>query len=205
MACNTKKYAIYLENPEKRKWRLLQNKPSQLAAYLIHSLFSAAVYGFVTYFFVFRLLSGESVLRAYIWNIVFIALLLVLDKLINETLLSKELVITKANYFFAMLVHILSFISFKTVLYLFYTFILVISRVSILEPDLFSESFRGFVLSIEYCLILVVAFDKFTEYLSKDTERIKRITAKFAKVTTFIASKGKKMRSARKRGKKPTK
>jgi len=109
-------------------------------------------------------------------------------------LLSKEFVINKRNYFVAGLIHSVSFISFKTTLYLFYTFILIVSRVSILEPNLVADNFRYFVLSIEYCLILVVVFDKFTEYLLKDDKRIKRITEKFERFANFVAVKQKRKR-----------
>jgi len=149
----------------------------------------AVVYGFISFFIVYRLLANEVILIAYIWNIVFIIVFIILDKLANDILLSDELVITKSNYYIAMIIHTLSFISFKTILYLFYTFILIISRVSVLEPNLVSADFRGFVLSIEYCLILVVAFDKFSEYLLKDDRKIKRITAKFTKFSDYMAAR----------------
>jgi hypothetical protein len=85
--------------------------------------------------------------------------------------------------------HTISFISFKTILYLFYTFILIVSRVSILAPDFFGNNFNNFVLSIEYCLILVVTLDKFIEHMTKDDNRIKNISAKFTRFTNFIEKK----------------
>ena len=128
-------------------------------------------------------------LYAYLWNIGFITAGLVLDKITNDVLLSRELVITSRNYFLVMLTHLLSFISFKTTLYFFYTFVLIVSRVSILEPNLISDDFRNFVLSIEYCLILVVVADKFIEHLKSDGQKIRRISAKFERFAKFVTAK----------------
>ena len=81
--------------------------------------------------------------------------------------------------FFTRFLYWESLVAFKTTLYLFYIFILVISRVLTLEPRLmFNETFYGFVLSIEYGLILVVVFDKFIDHLTKDIKRIKIIAEK---------------------------
>jgi len=168
------------------------SKSTQVFFYVLYSLLMAVAYGLVSFFVVYRLLANEVVLTAYIWNIVFIVGFIALDKLANDILLSDELVITKKNYYVAMVLHATSYVSFKTVLYLFYTFILIVSRISILEPNLMSADFRGFVLSIEYCLILVVAFDKFSEHLLKDDRRIKRITAKFAKFSNYMAERREK-------------
>jgi len=170
------------------------NKIAQVSAYMFHAAVAAIVYGLASYFFIYRGIAREVMLYAYLWNIVFIIICLILDKIANEILLAKEYVITEANYFASGLLHMFSFISFKTTLYLFYTFVLIVSRVSILEPELISDGFRGFVLSIEYCLILVVTFDKFIEHLTKDDMRIKRISAKFTKFTNFVKKRRKKPR-----------
>jgi len=170
----------------------MSKKTTQITIYMLYSILSSVIYGAAMYFLIYQGLAGEAVLAAYLWNILFIIIFLILDKVINEFLLSKELVINKDTYLAARIMHGLSFVSFKTTLYLFYTFILIISRVSILEPDLINDNFRYFVLSIEYCLILVVTFDKYSEYLLKDEQRIKRISAKFhrfEKLATFVAKK----------------
>jgi len=170
-------------------------KKMQILFYILHSMVMASIYGLFTFFVIYRGLAGENMLLAYIWNIISILAFLALNKLANYILLSKELVITKETYFTVMLTHSFSLISFKTVLYLFYTVILILSRVALLEPQLLDQSFRGFVLSIEYCLILVVALDKFFEHLTKDDKRIKRITAKFDKferLTRLVRVRGKR-------------
>jgi len=160
-----------------------------IITYLVWSFFSAVIYGLFAFFVIYRGLANEVMLNAYVWNIGFIIVILLLDKIANDILLSKNFVITRKNYFFTTLIHIVSFISFKTTLYLFYTFILIVSRLSLLAPDLFTDNFRNFALAIEYCLILVVVFDKFSEHLLKDDNRIQRVTAKFEKFAKFVAAK----------------
>jgi len=167
----------------------MQNKTIPIAAYIFYTLFWAILYGIFAFFVIYRGLAGSVMLAAYLWNIAFIIVFLVFDKIANDILLSDEMVITKNNYFVTALIHIASFISFKTTLYFFYSFVLIISRISILEPNLVPEDFRNFVLALEYCLILVVVFDKFIEYLLKNNKRIKKITAKFEKFENFIKAK----------------
>ena len=163
----------------------MPSKPIQLIAYMIYSLISAAAYGVVAFFVIFRWLAAESMLAAYIWNIVFIIVFLLLDKIANDILLSKELVITKRNFFIASAMHLLSIVSFKTMLYLFYIFVIISSGIATLQPELLSEEFQNFILSIEYCLILVMAFDVFIGHLLKDDKRVRRITAKFDRFLKF--------------------
>ena len=167
----------------------MANKTIPIITYLVYSIFSATVYGIFAFFVIYRGLAGEVMMNAYLWNILFIIGFLVLDKFVNDVLLSKELVITKKIYLAMTLVHTVTFISYKTTLYLFYIFVLIASRVSLLSPELVADDFRNFVLSIEYCLILVVVFDKFIEYLIKEDVRIKRISTKFTRFTNFVARK----------------
>ena len=167
----------------------MKNKTIPIAAYILHTIFSAALYGVLAFFVIYRGLAGSVMLAAYLWNIAFIIMFLILDKVANDILLSDDVVITRKNYFVTILIHVFTFISFKTTLYFFYSFVLIVSRISLLEPNLIHGDFRNFVLALEYCLILVVVFDKFIEYLMKDNKRIKKITMKFEKFENFIKTK----------------
>jgi len=151
---------------------------------------------------VYQFLADGVMLNTYLWSIAFIIMFIALDRLANSVLLSKELEINEDTYLFAWVIRVFSFVSFKTTLYLFYTFVLIASRISILEPALISTHFQRFVFSIEYCLILVVTFDKYSEYLLKDNQRIKKISAKFSKFTNFVAKQHKKRKEKRQRKKK---
>ena len=174
-------------------------KTVPVLAYLLYTALSAVIYGLFAFFVIYRGLSGKVMLNAYLWNIAFIIVTLIADKVVNDILLAKETAITKSNYFIAIAVHVLSFISFKTTLYFFYAFVLIVSRISILEPALISDEFRNFVLAIEYCLILVVVFDKFIEHLLKDDKRVKKISAKFERFSTFINAKRNRKKEIEKR------
>lgn len=176
----------------------MSGKTKNLSIYIAYALFNATLYGLFSYFVLYRALSGGVMLYSYLLNIAAIILLLLLDKFVNDILLSKEFIITKQNYVITSVVHGISLISFRTVLYLFYIVILVVSRVSVLEPSLVNPDFQNFVLSIEYCLILLVVFDKFFEYLLKDNERIKMISGKFTGFAKFVNNKRKKRRNKNK-------
>ena len=155
---------------------------------------SAFIYGLFAYFVIYVGIANRVMMHSYLWNIVFIIIFLILDYIANETLLDDRFIITKKTYLFAMIIHSAYLISFKTTLYLFYIFALVVSRVSILDPSIFGEDFRNFILAIEYCLILLVVFDKFVEYLAKEDKKVRRITAKFDRFARFIESKRKKVK-----------
>jgi undecaprenyl pyrophosphate phosphatase UppP len=170
----------------------MANKKTDILIYIIIALIPATLYGLFAYFVIYRVLAGENMLYSYLWNIGAIVLLLVADKYVNDTLLSKEFIITPKNYFFAGLAHTLNFISFRTALYLFYIIVLIFSRVAILSPDLLNEDIQNFVLSVEYCLILLVVFDKFIVYLTNDSDKIQRITRKFHSVTAHVKNRKKR-------------
>ena len=156
-------------------------KISTIAVYTVFALVSAVVYGLFAFYIIYRDLAGGSMLHTYLWNVVLIIVILLIDKLILARMQSKEFIVTKKNYIFALWMHIENYVSFRTTIYLFYIFILVASRVSTIDPGLVSEDFRSFVLSIEYGLILVIAFDKLIEHLYKDIKRVKIVSDKFKK------------------------
>jgi len=157
------------------------SKTTKFILYALYSVFTAIAYGYVMFAIFVRLtqrLDNFSMLHAYIVNLFVILVMLIADKLINDYLLTKYEP-RRRNGFFTRFLYWESLVSFKTTLYLFYIFILIISRVLTLEPRLmFNETFYGFVLSIEYGLILVVVFDKFIDHLMKDFTRIKIIAEK---------------------------
>jgi len=155
---------------ENARGKIMKNKTLAILAYIVCSIIPAGVYGLVAFFAVYRNLAGGVMLYAYLWNIAFIVATLVLDKVVNDVLPSKKLVITSKNHIIVMAVHLLGLIPLKTALYIFYTFVLVVSRISILEPNLIGDVFGNFVLSIEYCLIFVVVVDRFLEYILKDDQ-----------------------------------
>ena len=142
--------------------------------YTLYAIAMAAVYGLFTYFGVFARGTEGFALRTYIWNLILIALVLLVDRLYLSKLKSR----TAKNR--AKKPKTLHFISFKASLYLFYIFALAASRLMLLleinAPELYD--FRSYLLSIEYGLILLVAADKFIDQFIKDKKQMMEIADK---------------------------
>jgi len=145
---------------------------------------TAVFIGLFTYFIIYERLAGGHRLTAYICNIVFIAFILVYDK-VADFLMAKDGYLAKERtaigHFFARMLFATHFISFKTALYLFYIIMLIVSRISILEPDLIDRYQTGFIYSVEYGVVLLIPLDKFLELLTKDDKRIFKIISRRGK------------------------
>jgi hypothetical protein len=153
-----------------------------LLLYGLEAIIATIIYGLFSYFVVFRILANEVMLYAYIWNIIFMLLFLGLERAPDLIVLSKGFSESKISRKLTKLLwlklYLIDYISFKTTLYLFYLFILIMARISILDPSLFSDNIRDFLFSIEYCLILLIVFDKLIDQVFKDEKRAKKITLK---------------------------
>jgi len=149
--------------------------------YIFFAVVSAFGYGYMMYYMFLAVIdAGGSLLDVYLSNAVNIIIMLLADKL-TRWWLAKKCTVTQKNRWLVWFVYLDSVVSVKTALYIFYIFILIISQVSILEPQLIGEHFRDFVLSIQYSLVLLVAFDKLMSYIGKDMKHIKEISEKFKK------------------------
>jgi len=145
--------------------------------YLFYSLYAiimAAIYGLFTYFGVFARGTDGYALRTYIWNLVLIVIVLIVDKVyiakLRKNAANKQTTAKPSK--------VLHFISFKASLYLFYIFAVTASRLMLLldiaETDALFN-FRIYILSIEYGLILLVAADKFIDQFVKDKKLMKEV------------------------------
>ena len=65
-----------------------------------------------------------------------------------------------------------SFVSFKTILYVFYFFILLVSQVLIFNTALAGESLNSFILANNYGIVLLIAFDKIIKEFSRDRKEM---------------------------------
>jgi hypothetical protein len=76
-----------------------------------------------------------------------------------------------------------SFVSFKTMLYLFYIFILLISQIIDFYPDsvLAGGGFGNFILINRYNIVLLIAIDKLIKHFAKDRERMDYASAELKK------------------------
>jgi len=146
--------------------------------YTAYAITMAAIYGLFTYFGIFARGSDGFALRTYIWNLVLITLVLLVDRLYLTKLKENAEKRKATNRRFK----ILHFVSFKASLYLFYMFALTASRLMLLL-DMggagATYSFRNYLLSIEYGLILLVAADKFIDQFIKDKKQMKELAGGF--------------------------
>jgi len=142
--------------------------------YAFYALLMAVIYGLITYYGIFVRGTAGFALRTYIWNLVLITVVLLVDRLYLAKL-KKGAAKRKAKNKKTKVLH---FISFKASLYLFYMFALSASRLLLLLDigEMEAEySFRNYLLSIEYGLILLVAADKFIGQFIKDKAQLRQI------------------------------
>ena len=162
------------------------NKIKQISKHLIYIIGSNIIYGLIVYC-VFKWLSGYSLLYAYLGNIVLIVSGLALDEYSQKMFQSEDLVKqlkedknSEKNY--RLIQWIMdSFVSFKTILYLFYIFILIISQLIKFDPTLFSENIRNFIGANDYSILFLISLDTLIGQFSNDRERMKKISEKFKK------------------------
>jgi len=139
--------------------------------YALYAVIMAVIYGLVTYFGIFARGTDGFMLRTYIWNLVLITAVLLVDRQYIAKL-KKRAAKRRASNVKAKVMH---FVSFKASLYLFYMFALIASRLMLLmeigEVNT-ADSFRSYLLSIEYGLILLVAADKFIAQFIADKKQM---------------------------------
>ena len=153
-------------------------------AEIVSIVLTAVILGLFTYFVIYIRLAGGHRLIAYAYNIVLIAVILVFDK-VADYYMSQEDFLTKDSgkikNLFAKLLFATHLVSFKTALYLFYIVMIVLSRISILEPDLINRYQISFIYSVEYGIVLLIPLDKFLELLTKDDKRIMKILSRLGR------------------------
>ncbi|MCL2051988.1 MAG: hypothetical protein FWG91_09730 [Lachnospiraceae bacterium] len=148
--------------------------------YFIYDLLGASFYGLVLYFG-FTWLAGFSFLYAHLWNIIMLIFAASINELSDKLVSSDEkLILLKQKYGAekASLILTGGFISFKTVIYLFYLLILLASQINDFTPILINKSFENFIISNNYSVLLLIAFDSLIKQFSKDKKKAKTIEAK---------------------------
>jgi len=155
--------------------------------YAISSMVLALLYGVFSYYIIYRLLAGKVMLTAYLLNIVFIFVILIVDKvLVDRFIKSNHLRYFQESYSkkgkFAKILYTVDMITFKSSLYLFYIICLFIARISYfgVETNISSETLY-FLASIEYCVYLLIAIDKFAIQIQKDKKLIDQIAENLSK------------------------
>jgi len=148
------------------------------AFFVAETIITALGCALITYFIIYSRLAGGRPIVAYIINIGFIVLILLLDKFADFLMTSKDFLTKdrgRIKNFLAAVLFAAHCVSFKTGLYLFYIIMLIVSRVSILEPGIISPYLYTFIRSVEYGVVLLLPLDKFIELLTKDDRRFLKI------------------------------
>ena len=159
------------------------NRIKQINKYLIYDIFGMAAYGLFLYFG-FTWLAGLSLIYGYLWNYALIILAISFDGYANKMMLSDAtIMMLKEKYDVEKAYRMIAggFITFKTLLYLFYLFILIASQIIDVNPALISENLVNFILANNYSILFLLAFDSFIGQFSKDNERKKKILEKIKK------------------------
>ena len=151
--------------------------------YLVYDILGTIIYGLILYFG-FAWLAEFSLIYGYLWNYALIILAIAFDGYMDKTLSDGTIMmLLKKNYDMENICRIIAggFLSFKTLLYLFYLFILIASQIIDLNPTLIGEKLVNFILANSYSILFLLAFDTFIGQLSKDKERKKKILEKIRK------------------------
>jgi L-lactate permease len=162
------------------------NKLKKICRYALYVVLTNAIYGFVLYS-ICTWLAGYSLLYAFLGNLALIVLGLVLDELIHKMYRSKKIVTeikkekNREKVYRSMQWLMDSFVSFKTVLYVFYILFLIVSQIIEFSPalNLADGDLNNFILVNKYSILLLVAFDTLSGQFTKDRKRMQTTSEKF--------------------------
>lgn len=157
------------------------NGIKKINKYLIYDIFGMVIYGLILYFG-FIWLAKFALVYACLWNFCLIILALAFDGYTNRMMQSDDIIMMfKKKYDVKKAYHMImgGFITFKTLLYLLYIFILIISQIIEFTPTLVSENLSNFIHANNYSILFLLAFDTLVAQFSKDKERIQKISTKF--------------------------
>ena len=126
-------------------------------------------------------------MHAYFGNLTLIVLALVVDEIILK---SYHSMIRSEKYaeqlvkdpFFRFSLD--AFVSFKTILYLFYILILIVSQMAEFNPTMLSGDLESFISANKYSILLLIAVDRLISQFPKDREKIAVLSAEIKKRST---------------------
>lgn len=154
------------------------SRPGRLAEYIFVLLVFMVTFWMMSFFVIYYQWERGALFR-YGANIILIILVLIEDRFVNwiyewlyqkikqENLIKRHLRKHLATYRWHP--------SIKSALYLYYIVCLVAGRILYLRPDLFPDwtivqSSRSYFEEMYYVLILLVASDKFKDYITKENK-----------------------------------
>ncbi|GHU65574.1 hypothetical protein AGMMS49983_13490 [Clostridia bacterium] len=162
--------------------RTMLKKIRQRGKYIVTELIGAVIYVGILYF-VSTWLAGYSLLAAYFGNLALMILFFGLEELSIRALESKGLPkkLSEGKDREKLYRDIKAFennISFKTMLYIVYVFILIFSQIIDTYPAFAGNDFSNFILSNNYSILLLIALDMLLGQISKERARMKNLSEK---------------------------
>ena len=155
-------------------------KKSKLLTYLLYSLIQSMVHGLIIYFVIYRLIAREDMFITFFLNILYIIFgLFLADKGRKFGLLKKNVIIevykemgkvSKAFYDFSQ-------VSFRPSMYVFYIIVLIFSNLTLHEKNLIPLHLEDFFRSIEYGILILMAYDNLKILLIKEWQWYKENVA----------------------------
>ena len=164
----------------------MKNRIARFAKHLVYAIISNILYGLAVYY-IYVSLIGKSLLYVYLVNLALIILFLAIDKGALKMWESKKIIMAlkkekdmERSYRYIQL-YFDAFVSFKTVLYLFYIIILIAAQIIDFYPTAINENLKNFIFANNYSIILLLAADELVGQFTKDRERIRKISTKIKK------------------------
>ena len=158
----------------------MRHRKNPINKYFLYDILGIAAYGSILYFG-FIWLAGLSVLYAYLWNFALIILAVAFESYAEKFLQSDNIIAMYRKKYGTEKAYLMiagGWLSFKTLIYSFYLIILIASRIIDFNPALVSENLADFVLSNNYSILFLLAFDTLIGQFSKDREKTKGILSK---------------------------
>lgn len=147
----------------------------QFIKYSCYIIYSNLIFALIVYF-TYTWLLKYSLIFVYIGNAILIVLALMVDnwayRQLNQIMDSDD-DFNKVKNSKLFLFYLESFVSFKTVLYLFYIIILVISEVISYNPNLLSDGLMNFVVANKYSVVLLISIERLMKQVEVDRGKTK--------------------------------
>ena len=151
-------------------------KKNRYLFYLLCALFQSVIHGIVLYFVIYRLIAGGDLLITSLLNVVYIIVgLYFTDKGRKFGLSRRDEIIETYKEMGKIMrtIFAASQVSFRPSMYVFYILILVISQVYVLRPGLIPNHLGDFFRSLEYGLLILLAYDNLKVLLIKEWQWFK--------------------------------
>lgn len=154
----------------------------QFIKYGCYIIYSNLIFAFIVYF-TYTWLSKYSLAFVYIGNAVLILVALLIDtwayRQLNQ-IMDSDTDFNKVKNSKLFLFYLESFVSFKTVLYLFYIIILIISEVISYNPNILSEGVMNFIVANKYSVVLLIAIERLIKQLEVDRSKTKMTLKRYS-------------------------